>query len=78
MSQRSVEVVIGRLVTDEEFRGRFTQDPAGELRRLVESGVELNPCEFRVLCALDARVAARFAQEIDPRIQKADLSGGER
>jgi hypothetical protein len=30
-----------------------------------------------VLSALDVRVVARFARDIDPRIQKVDLQGGE-
>jgi hypothetical protein len=77
MSQRNVELVIGRLVTDEAFRRRFGDDPAGELRRLGEAGFELNPCELRVLSTLDVRVVARFARDIDPRIQKVDLHGGE-
>lgn len=77
MSQRNVELVIGRLVTDEAFRRHFGQDPAAELRRLQEAGVDLNPCEFRVLAALDVRVVARFAHDIDPRIQKVDLQGGD-
>lgn len=77
MSQRNVELVIGRLVTDEAFRRRFGADPVGELQRLGDAGCELNPCELRVLSALDVRVVARFAQDIDPRIQKVDLQGGE-
>lgn len=76
MSQRSVEMVIGRLVTDEAFRRHFGEDPAAELRRLQDAGVELNPCELRVLSALDVRVVERFALDIDPRIQKVDLQGG--
>lgn len=76
MSQHNVELVIGRLVTDEAFRRRFAEQPSAELRRLVETGVDLNACEFRVLAALDVRLMARLAHDIDPRIQKADLQGG--
>ncbi|HYH44088.1 MAG TPA: Os1348 family NHLP clan protein [Thermoanaerobaculia bacterium] len=78
MSQGNVERVIGRLVTDEEFRRRFADDPPAVLRELTAGGLELNACEFRVLAAFDPRVAARCARAIDPRIQKADLHGGER
>jgi hypothetical protein len=78
MSQANVERVIGRLMTDEEFRRRFTAHPAAVLRELTAGGMELTDCEFRVLSAFDSRIAARCARAIDPRIQKADLHGGER
>lgn len=78
MSQSNVERVIGRLVTDEGFRRRFTENPSALLREVMASGLELTACEFRVLSAFDPRVAARCARAIDPRIQKADLHGGER
>jgi hypothetical protein len=78
MSQANVERVIGRLMTDEEFRRRFAGDPAAVLGELTAGGWELTECELRVLSAFDARIAARCARAIDPRIQKADLHGGER
>ena len=78
MSQANVERVIGRLVTDEEFRRRFAGNPSGVLGELTAGGWELTACELRVLAAFDAGIAERFARDIDPRIQKADLCGGER
>lgn len=77
MSQRNVEWVIGKLVTDEEFRRRFTDGPIPALRELIESGVELTHCEARVLASFDMRLAARCARHIDPRLQKADLTAGD-
>lgn len=76
MSQRSVEQVIGRLATDEAFRRRFAEDPAAALQELAASGLELTLCELRALSTIDAGVAARFADALDPRIQKTDLHGG--
>ncbi len=75
MSQRNVERVIGRLVTDEGFRRRFALAPAAALQEIVETGVELTVCELRALAALDPRVLARCADALDPRIQKTDLGG---
>lgn len=75
MSQCNVERVIGRLVTDDGFRRRFSLDPAATLRELVERGIELNPCEERALAALDTRRLARFAETLDPRIQKIEPGG---
>lgn len=76
MSQKSVEQAIGRLVTDERFRRRFATDPRTALGELAASGLDLNPCERRALACLDPGRLARFAKELDPRIQKVDLQGG--
>lgn len=78
MSQRNVERVIGRLVTDEAFRHRFETDPGAVLREVTECGVELTPCERHALASLELRAARRFAEAIDPRLQKCDLHGGKR
>ena len=69
MSQRSVERVIGRLVTDEAFRRKFAERPERALRETVDCGLELTPCEIQALAALDVRVVERFAEAIDPRSQ---------
>jgi hypothetical protein len=76
MSQRNVERVIGRLVTDEAFRGHFAADPRAALRELKEEGVELNECELWALSTIDPRAVDRFVDSLDARIQKSDLRGG--
>ena len=76
MSQCSVERVVGRLLTDEAFRRRFTEDPVAAIREIVGRGVELTSLEIQALASIDPRQAARFADAIDPRIQKCDLRGG--
>jgi hypothetical protein len=75
MSQTNVERVIGLLATDEAFRRRFEEDASETLRRVIEGGWPLTPCEFHALAALDPRHLARFAKGIDPRLQKSDLRG---
>lgn len=75
MSQRNVEMVVGRLVTDEGFRRRFAAAPRTTIQELIEGGLDLNPCESRALSALDANWIERFAQEIDPCIQKIEIEG---
>lgn len=77
MSQRNVEQVIGRLVTDEGFRRRFAADPRATVGELIESGLHLNACEVRGLTALDPDRVARFAEAIHPCIQKVELSAPE-
>jgi hypothetical protein len=76
MSQRNVERVIGRLVTDEAFRRQFVTDPSAVLGEITRAGVELNDCEVRALAAIDPQAVARFTESIDPRLQKSDLHGG--
>lgn len=77
MSHRNVERAIGRLVTDEGFRRRFTKDPQGALKDLTESGAELTLSELKALSSLDPRILSRMADVIDPRLQKCDLERGD-
>jgi hypothetical protein len=73
MSQRCVETVVGRLATDESFRRRFQEDRMSVLAELVAQGARLTPVERRALLDLDGSACERFADELDPRIQKACL-----
>ena len=73
VSQQNVEVIIGRLVTDEGFRRRFSADPPAVVQGLVEDGLHLNPCEQRALAEIDPAVVARFADAVHPCIQKVEL-----
>ena len=76
MSQKNVELIIGKLATDEEFRRRFRQDPGQMVQELAERGVELTKAEGAALVATDAGVFDRVADAIDPRLQKACLKPG--
>ena len=78
MSQRNVERVLGRLVSDEAFRRRWWSDPVAALDEIAASGSDINPCERRALLAVAREEAERFAASLDPCIQKIDLNGGER
>lgn len=73
MTQRCIEIVIGRLVTDEEFRGTFLKDPHQALGDLLERGTHLSHSEIAALIAIDSALWERVAAEIDPRLQKASL-----
>lgn len=78
MSQKSVERVIGKLVTDEQFRRRFESNPVQALQDVAASGTELTDVEMRALAGLDARMVSRFADSIDPRLQKICCRAEER
>lgn len=74
---RSIEVLIGRLVTDEDFRARFRRDPRSALAVAGAWGIELNGCELTALLDTDRRLWDRVAAQLDPRLQKASLRGPE-
>jgi hypothetical protein len=76
MSQREIEHLIGRLVTDEEFRSEFEADPGGVLRGLVERGVPLTGSEMAAIAATPVDVWRQAAQGLDPRLQKVSLKRG--
>ena len=73
MTHRGVEIALGRLATDERVRRRFHESPAGALGELLALGVELSPVEQAALEAVDLAAVRRFAQALDPRLQKAVL-----
>jgi len=73
VTQRCIESVIGRLVTDEDFRAMFLNDPHQALGELLERGTHLSHGEIAALIAIDSTLWERVAAEIDPRLQKASL-----
>ena len=73
MTQRNVESVIGRVLTDEELRRTFLDDPEQMLSRLTDGGVHLTPSEIDALTSMDSGLWHRVADEIDPRLRKAAL-----
>lgn len=79
MSQRNVEIVIGRLATDEEARGRFLDDPQAEIASWRQEGLELSAVEAEALARLPHGPLEALADALDPRLQKASLKmGGKR
>ena len=75
MSQKNVELIIGKLATDEEFRRSYREDPARTVLALLDRGLELTGCERKALVSMDAQFLEKFAESLDPRIQKACLKG---
>jgi hypothetical protein len=73
MAQRSIEILIGRLVTDEAFRSAFRADAVATLIGFVESGYELTALEIAALRTTPPDVWECVAGQIDPRLQKASF-----
>ncbi len=74
VAQRNVELLIGRLVTDEAFRAMFVRNPAATLAQFIEWGYELTSLEITAVQATDQGLWTRTAERIDPRLQKASLT----
>jgi DNA-binding NarL/FixJ family response regulator len=70
MSQWGVQLVIGRLITDGDFRRRFNQRGGDYLAGLCERGVDLNEAEIAALLEADPRLWSRMATRIDQRLRK--------
>jgi hypothetical protein len=73
LSQRHLEVAIGRLVTDEDARRSLRESPAAFVLELKAAGLAFSPAEEAALLAVDTRACERFARTLDPRVQKASL-----
>jgi hypothetical protein len=68
MSQRVVEGLLGRLLTDEEFRHRFYLQPAGTCR---ERSFDLTSRELEALLRLNEAEVSSFAKRLAPRVVRA-------
>ena len=76
MSQLAVERVLGKLVTDAQFRAEFFGEPAGVCR---EYGLELTPVELAALRRVDETALRTLAAGLDPKIVRVmalRLEGG--
>lgn len=73
MAQRIVEMLVGRLITDEQFRGRFLLRPEETLLELRELGFDLTRTEIAAIVGTDSTLWAQAAQRLDTRLQKASL-----
>jgi hypothetical protein len=71
---RSIEILIGKLITDEEFRRSFMRDPHAALARASGHGLEVSTTETLALIATDRGLWERVANQVDARLQKASLS----
>ena len=68
MSQRAVEGLLGRLITDGTFRQRFYQDPA---LSCSHASLELSQRELDAVLAIDVHMITEFAKRLNPKIIRA-------
>jgi DNA-binding NarL/FixJ family response regulator len=70
MSQWGVQIVIGRLLTDEVFRRQFEQCRRECLASVCGHGIDLDRTEIAALVEADARVWTSMASQIDRRLRQ--------
>jgi hypothetical protein len=69
MSQQAVEGILGRLITDEEFRGDFFRDPQAACESQLTD--QLTSQEVAALARIDPVVLSHLAAVLDPKIVRA-------
>ena len=74
MAHHVIEMLIGRLITDEQFRADFLRYPETTLFSLRERGLDLSPTEIAALVNTRQTLWTRAAHILDPRLQKTSLS----
>jgi hypothetical protein len=73
MSQRNVELLIGRLLTDEEMRRQFMRKPAEAIDAFCRQGWELCQGEIEALTATEPTMWSDLAARIPSRLQRCSL-----
>jgi single-stranded DNA-binding protein len=73
MSQRGVEQLLGRVISDPEFRRRFYEDAVATCDA---AGLQLTQREVEAVQATDEMAVRAFAAHLDPRIVRAPLGPG--
>ena len=78
MSHWCLQLVIGMLITDEEFRREFERGGAEYLERLRRRGIELNEIERAALVHADRRLWSRIAMLIGRSVTDIDWHSSDR
>lgn len=73
MSQKTVQLLIGRLLTDEEHRLQFLADRTRFLYTLRDEGFELSEREIEALLRTDAAFWSDAASRVDSDLQRSSL-----
>jgi hypothetical protein len=74
MSQKTVQLIVGRLITDEDYRLQFLSDPLRVLMALRDQGVELTHGEIEALVRTDRALWTEAAERVDPHLQRSSFN----
>jgi hypothetical protein len=70
MAHKTVQLIIGRILTDEPFRDRFVADPDGTLSSLSDIGYDLTRVEIDALAKTSQRLWEQGPLWIDDRLKR--------
>jgi hypothetical protein len=70
MAHKTVQLIIGRILTDEAFREWFVADPAERLSSLRELGYDLTRLEIDALLKTNRELWQQGPEWIDERLQR--------
>jgi hypothetical protein len=73
MSQRHVELLIGRLLTDEELRDEFTRAPIDTLAAFCQQGWDLSRGEIDAFSQTDVAFWTLAAERLPSRLRRSSL-----
>jgi hypothetical protein len=73
MAHKTVQLIIGQILTDEELRARFLDGPVEMLSSLRDMGFDLTNVEIDALTQTDPRLWTSGVDWIDTRLQRCDL-----
>ncbi len=75
MAHKTVQLIIGRILTDEELREQFMASPAETLTSLRELGFDLTSAEIAAISQTDRQLWESGPRWIDSRLQRCRLAG---
>jgi len=73
MAHKTVQFVIGQILTDEELREKFLVAPVETLSAFRDSGLELSDAEIEALTNTDRKLWTSGPEWIDSRLQRCCL-----
>jgi hypothetical protein len=75
MSQRDVEKLLGKILTDDDFRESFFPVGRHSFEFAAGHGLELTAVEQSALSSLRSRAFECLARSLDPRISRSSAAG---
>jgi len=75
MSQRDVEKLLGKILTDDDFRQSFFPVGRHSFEFAASHGLELTAVERSALSSLKSRAFECLARSLDPRISRSSPAG---
>src|SRR5580692_6282394 len=78
MAHKTVQFIIGQILTDEELRARFLDQPMETLTSLRDKGFDLTTSEIDALLLTDSRLWRAGPDWVDSRLQRCHLCGPSR